>query len=212
MAQGGQRDGAESQRQNGCRADEADELRPAWKWQEQQESQDEVEYERPHRDPRRVELQKEAGELLVLRQRVVDARGGARVGERRSRRRQHGVEIKRGRQPLHAEEGGEGRERSARHVLRKRAPSVRQMRRRHGADEGHLQHQVDDKAHDHGADDRQRHGGLRISRFARHVDGGTEAEQREHDAAGRYRGKNARRRPSGQSRHGREVGAVEARR
>ena len=57
------------------------------------------------------------------------------------------------------------------------------MRLGHGADEGDLQHDVDEKADDDGADHGDRHGALRIARFARHVDDGAEAEQREDDAA-----------------------------
>ena len=124
-------------------------------------------------------------------QRVVDARRGAGIGEAGAGGRYDGVDVERRGEPLQPEDGGEGGERPVGDVLGELAPAAGEMRLRHGADEGDLQQHVDDEADDDGADHGERHGALRVARFARHVDDGAEAEQREDDAAAGHGGEHA---------------------
>ncbi len=113
---------------------------------------------------------------------------------------------------MQPEDGGEGSERAVGDVLGELRPAARQMRLGHRADEGDLQQHVDSEADRDGADHRQRHVALRVRRFARHVDDGAEAEQREDHPAAGHCGED----PVEARRHEaavvREVGAVEAER
>ena len=130
----------------------------------------------------RMDPAEHLGNRAVALHGIEHARGRRGIGAAGATGADECIRIKQQRQPIEIQ--GKGQLRERRTVFQRRPP-LTQMIRRHGPQEGHLQHQVHHRTEGDGAENRERHAAAWIARLARQVHRILETVVAEYDAAGR---------------------------